>query len=306
MLIVVGAIVWFVFAIAIPLLVINIGVLALIAAHGSADRRKVFLSLSLAGALFVLLDYNAGWLTRSLAGTFSFFASAMPSLLYLNILAGLVATYFLLRDVLNEQRPQENAGGELSRRNLTIIGSLAIVGALEVGLQTHFAPRGAMSSSQALAMAVNPVPDRAGAMAPARINDGRRSTSEVAAPTTVATQGGVASFDVTVLSAPSIEGCSSLFAESRDAFAAGRYLYADNLAERGYVSIDGRTVALKKVAPRDSAFFSTYSNEEYTASIRITSSVPNGREGETISGELIVRRKGGSALTKAIYGERGC
>src|SRR6266542_2962388 len=73
-LIVIVAIVWFVFAVAIPLLVIDIAAITLIAALVRKDLSKWLLPLSLVGAVLVVADYNRGWFTKSLATNVPFLA----------------------------------------------------------------------------------------------------------------------------------------------------------------------------------------------------------------------------------------
>lgn len=105
-----------------------------------------------------------------------------------------------------------------------------------------------------------------------------------------------------------IVGCSSLYSESRDKYMAKKYLYADDLGQQDcLISIDNRPVRLKYVGgSSDESYFSEYSNGEYSAFIRVKKSVDSGREGEYIDGELTVKHKDGSTITKTIYGERGC
>lgn len=136
-LVVIAAILWFVFSVAIPLLLINMALLALIAAHVKRNLRQWLLPLSAFGAALVVADYNAGWSTRTLVTNVSFFASAIPVLVYLNLLAGLAALYLIVRDYLNRIKPLDPSEGEFSRRNLAIMGCLLVVGGVTAGVQEH-------------------------------------------------------------------------------------------------------------------------------------------------------------------------
>src|SRR5882724_12991018 len=80
-LIAVAAIVWFVFSVAIPLLVINIATLALIASFIRKDLSRLLLPLSTFGAVLVVADYNLGWFTKALAANVSFLTDVIPLLL---------------------------------------------------------------------------------------------------------------------------------------------------------------------------------------------------------------------------------
>jgi hypothetical protein len=130
------AILWFVFAVAIPLLMIDIAAIALIAALIRKDSSKWLLPLSAGGAVLLLADYNLGWSTKSLATNVSFLAGLIPILLYINVLAGLIAAYFLIRNFMNARNPHPEHAGELTRRNAIAMGCLLTVGCLIFGLQT--------------------------------------------------------------------------------------------------------------------------------------------------------------------------
>ena len=134
-LIVIVAIVWFVFAVAIPLLVIDIAAITLIAALVRKDLSKWLLPLSLVGAVLVVADYNRGWFTKSLATNVPFLAGLVPILFYVNVLAGLIAAYFLIRGFLDERNPPPDGDGELTQRNMIVMGCLLLVGCLTFGLQ---------------------------------------------------------------------------------------------------------------------------------------------------------------------------
>ena len=133
--ILVAVVVWFIFAVVIPLLVINIAVITLILAGVRKQVSKFLLPLSVAGAALVVADYNQGWFTKMLVGNVAFFAGLIPVFLYLNIFAGLIAAYFLISNFLNKMSPLENGAGEFTRRNVITMVSLLLIGALTVGLQ---------------------------------------------------------------------------------------------------------------------------------------------------------------------------
>jgi tetratricopeptide (TPR) repeat protein len=131
------AILWFVFALAIPLLVIDIAAIALIAGLLQKNWSRFLLPVSIAGAALVVADYNRGWFTRALANNVPFLAGVVPVLLYINILAGLIAAYFLIRTFLDKRNPPPEGAGELTRRNMIAMGCLLLVGALTVGFQVR-------------------------------------------------------------------------------------------------------------------------------------------------------------------------
>jgi len=130
--------VWLALAVALPLVIINISVISIIIGLSIGKNKKYLFLLSLLGAIFILMDYNKGWFTKSLVSNVSFFEKAIPFFLYLNIAAGLIASYFLIRDFANERNQTSGEEGEFSRRNLIIMGSLLAVGATTIALQKYF------------------------------------------------------------------------------------------------------------------------------------------------------------------------
>jgi hypothetical protein len=83
-------------------------------------------------------DVSRGWFTKTLVSHVSFFAGLIPIFFYVNIVAGLIAAYFMIRDFLNARTPQQADAGEFTTRNLMTMGCLLLVGGLTVGLQTRF------------------------------------------------------------------------------------------------------------------------------------------------------------------------
>jgi len=149
------AILWFVFAVAIPLLMIDIAAIALIAALTRKHLSKWLLPLSVGGAVLVVVDYNQGWLTKSLATNVSFLAGLVPVLLYINVLAGLIAAYFLIRNFMDAKNPHPENAGELTRRNVITMSCLLLVGCLTVGLQETVSQRRHARQSMAAADPTN-------------------------------------------------------------------------------------------------------------------------------------------------------
>jgi len=135
-LIIVAAVVWFVFAVAIPLILINVATISLIAGFIKKDWIKYLFPLSILGGIGIVFDYNYGWATKALVTNVPFFQEFIPAFFYLNIVTGLIAAYFLTRNLLNDKYgiPER----EFSKRNLIIMGCLLIVGSLTIGLQKYF------------------------------------------------------------------------------------------------------------------------------------------------------------------------
>jgi len=138
--------VWLAFAVTLPLIVINCAAISfIIALTLSSDKKKYMFLLSLLGGIYIVIDYNKGLTIKTLVENVSFFEKAIPFFLYLNIAAGLIASYFLIRDFINERKKPTVSDGEFSKRNLIIMGSLIAVGATTVLLQRHFDSQGGTS-----------------------------------------------------------------------------------------------------------------------------------------------------------------
>lgn len=141
------AIIWFVFSVAIPLLVINVATIALIATAVRRHWGKVLLPISVMGAALIVVDYNEGWYTRTLVNNVSFFAGLIPAFLYLNIFAGLLAAYLLVRAFMNDRNAPLAGAGEFTRRNVLAMACLFLVGGLTIGLQ-RMADAGRLNAHQ--------------------------------------------------------------------------------------------------------------------------------------------------------------
>jgi RNA polymerase subunit RPABC4/transcription elongation factor Spt4 len=131
--------VWLAFAVALPLIIINCAAISFVVGltFSSKNKKYMFL-LSLLAGIYIIVDYNKGLLTKTLVNNVSFFEKAIPFFLFLNIVAALIASYFLTRDFIDERKPQLNEDGEFSKRNLIIMGTLLFIGGATIFIQTHF------------------------------------------------------------------------------------------------------------------------------------------------------------------------
>ena len=152
--------IWLLFNLVIPLFVINIPAIALILAFRKKLYKPYFLPLSFFGALLVTADYNFGWFTKTLSVHVSFLGRLVPCLCIANVLCGLVAAYLFIRAWLNRKDRRSYAKGEFSGRNLVIMGSLMVFGALLLWLPGLVAKNRAVLSIPRLtpAMAVQATP----------------------------------------------------------------------------------------------------------------------------------------------------
>jgi TonB family protein len=140
-LIVAVIVIWLVFTVIIPLVFINIALISLVVGLTKKNWSKFIYPLSFLGLIYVILDYNYGGFTKALAENVPFLSGVIPVLFYINVIAGLLATYFFIRNLLNDKNPQIKNEGEFSKRNLIIMSSLLFVGALTIGLQVYFSSK---------------------------------------------------------------------------------------------------------------------------------------------------------------------
>lgn len=127
-LLIVCLVIWLVFAVLLPLAIVDAAAIGLSAAAMSEKRRTTCFGVSAAGAAYILLDYNAGWLTRELMETLPFLAGWTSAILYLNVSAGLVSCFFLLSPAV--ARLDRLRGLEADRRQLVLAASLLAAGVL--------------------------------------------------------------------------------------------------------------------------------------------------------------------------------
>jgi len=124
--------IWLAFAVALPLMIIDTALIGFILGLIYTQQRSYWFILSVFGIIVVFGDYNYGWMTKQLVDNVSFFGPFIPFLVYLNLIAGVVASYFLIRQWLGKEAS--------SRVQLLLVGSLAVIGILVFLLQSHFAP----------------------------------------------------------------------------------------------------------------------------------------------------------------------
>ncbi|MFM2223806.1 MAG: hypothetical protein RJA07_8 [Bacteroidota bacterium] len=138
--ILIAAIVWFIFKIAIPLIAINLAVIFLITTFAKKNLLKYFLPLSIIAAIYLLIDFNSNLLCKSFSNEFPSMASIVNFFFYLNIVAGLISTYFFIRNYLN-QHTNEDVSNEFSKRNLVLMSIIVVLGASIFGVQTILTKR---------------------------------------------------------------------------------------------------------------------------------------------------------------------
>jgi hypothetical protein len=99
--------------------------------------QKWLFPVSILGAAYLVIDYNKRWLSGFLPKQVHFFTHAIPFFYYVNVVAGIVALYFLVRNFLNARHSEEKQMHEFSKRNLIIMGALLLLGSATFGVQKY-------------------------------------------------------------------------------------------------------------------------------------------------------------------------
>lgn len=137
---VIGAIIfifWLVFNVILPLFAINLALISLISAFIFEKYKKYIFLVSALSAVFLIFDYNYGFFTSILVQNIPFFQSWIKPISIVNLAAGLTASFFSIRDILDSRMPEPIENGTFSKRNLIVMGSLALVGSITVGIQQY-------------------------------------------------------------------------------------------------------------------------------------------------------------------------
>lgn len=159
---IVVAVVWFVFSVVIPLILINTACIAMVAGLTVPKWRTRLLGLSVAGLIYAIFDYNNGWATATLAENVTALQSWIKTFLYLNLGCGLVSAFLLGKDMLDQKYPEEAVPGKPSNRDIALAGGLLALGAVIAGVQYYVDTR----DRSDFAPEMETVPD-ASAVAPA-------------------------------------------------------------------------------------------------------------------------------------------
>ena len=111
---------------------LNLGLLGLLFAFILAEgnrRNQFYLGISIIGIIYILFDYNNGWISDNL----STFPTLKWVIFYLNVLSGLVAIYFMIA----QNYFSNNSFLPIDNRKIVVLGSLTILGLTIFGLQKY-------------------------------------------------------------------------------------------------------------------------------------------------------------------------
>ena len=118
---------WLIFAVGLPLLIINISGIALILGYKIEKFRKYIFPLSFFASIFVIFDYYRGWFSKALVSNVPFLSSVMSIFYYLNIITGMLAAFLFINNIAYKLMPHVAEDIEFSKRDMFILGSLIVV-----------------------------------------------------------------------------------------------------------------------------------------------------------------------------------
>ncbi|TAK62202.1 MAG: hypothetical protein EPO24_05165 [Bacteroidetes bacterium] len=129
------AIVYFIFVVIIPLLILNIPVIALASSFFMKQKRKILLWSSTVGMAYVFLDTQVHWLSFHLMNNIEMSREVIDYIFYVNVTVGLTSSFLLLHPFINsnnqstEASPDSAAGmknKEATKRLIFVITGLLL------------------------------------------------------------------------------------------------------------------------------------------------------------------------------------
>ena len=87
---IIGAI-WLLFNIAIPLVILNAAIICFVYAFFNKEKGSYLILISALATIYLIFDYNIGWLTKTLTTNASFFIKIIPIIFYLNLACGIIS-----------------------------------------------------------------------------------------------------------------------------------------------------------------------------------------------------------------------
>lgn len=123
---------WLISNVVLPLLIMDIAIIALAIGHFNPKIRQYALVVSILGAVLFIFDYNLGWSSLRFKSNVTFLAGLVPILYILNICAGIFACYMLISDYL---KTSKSALFEQPTKKNLIIGGHVLLGIMVLGFQ---------------------------------------------------------------------------------------------------------------------------------------------------------------------------
>lgn len=132
---VIFAVIWLISNVIIPLLLINISIIALILGLSNEKSRAYMYPVSILGAILIILDYNLAWSTHRLASHVTFLAGLIPIFYGLNLGAGLYASFLISKQYFHSNSSSIPGTKSNSKKIQLLLGGHGFVWVIIIALQ---------------------------------------------------------------------------------------------------------------------------------------------------------------------------
>jgi hypothetical protein len=126
--IVVLAILWLIFKLIIPCIILNLAAITLLCSFITRDKGILWRFFSVLAGIYVVVDYNNGWITTSLPKNVPVLVDSIQPMYYANVACSFLAVFFMARHSLNSYFEPADSRHEIKRS----IGIALCIGALGV------------------------------------------------------------------------------------------------------------------------------------------------------------------------------
>ncbi|MBK8682410.1 MAG: hypothetical protein WAU21_10210 [Chitinophagales bacterium] len=130
-------IIWLIFKVMLPLILINSTIILLILSLTFKRYKTPTLFVSLLSLIYLFFDYNNGWLTQTLVNNVKFLHDFIPLIFYVNVIAGMLSVYFLIKYYFEHSDSAFITHANFNKNDLIIIPSIATTTALIIFLQLN-------------------------------------------------------------------------------------------------------------------------------------------------------------------------
>ncbi|MBK8487835.1 MAG: hypothetical protein IPL48_08615 [Bacteroidetes bacterium] len=130
-------IIWLIFKVMLPLILINSTIILLILSLTFKRYKTQTLLVSLLSLIYLFFDYNNGWLTQTLVNNVKFLHDFIPLIFYVNVIAGMLSVYFLIKYYFEHSDSAFITHANFNKNDLIIIPSIATTTALIIFLQLN-------------------------------------------------------------------------------------------------------------------------------------------------------------------------
>ena len=132
---VVALVVWLIFKVILPILLLNLSIIFLISSLKFSENKHILQPISAIAAGFCVFDYNYGILTSVLRDSFGGPLDFLKYVVVANFAAGLVALYLIGEGLIRKRVDETGDPEAYGRQRSILIGSLAFVGLSGLGIQ---------------------------------------------------------------------------------------------------------------------------------------------------------------------------